>query len=596
MPKKRAKKIPSELPLEEEVNEKGMDFAKDPAKNKEIADIYKDHEGETPDLTKLEKVPKRKGKIFILIVVFLFLAAGAAWGGFFLFNRGWGNHEDVEMRITGADKIKSGENITLEITYENKGKAEISKGEITVQYPNGFYFASANVSPVEGKNNTWTIQNVLSGAGGKIKIIGQLVGEVNNTKEFPAYLVYQPSNFRYDFQTSVKHVITIASSIVDIETDVPQRVKSDEDITYRVKFTNPSSLPLSNVKVIIDYPLNFEFKETDPKTEFENNTWRFDELGAGKKEEIKIQGKVRGVSYETKEFHFRLGLLEPNGNFNLQIEKSSLIFIVNPELSLTLDAPDVASLSDEVSYTIKAKNTSDVNIDGIKLKLAFSPALVEDKLLDKFNLPAKSDIEITPKITLPKKMDGQNVEFTATVSVEKAQVEKQDEVFSVTAEAKTKIQGNLSFSSQARYYDDDLTRIGAGPLPPQVNQQTSFVILWAVSAGNNDMQNVQVSTTLPEEVLIGSDLDGVSYDKKNRRVSWKIKSLSAGESQEARFSVSVTPTPEDLNKLLVLTHETLLNTQDSFTLENLTQTIESLTSDLVGDKAGSGKGVVESGS
>ncbi|MBU1933816.1 hypothetical protein KKE87_01040, partial [Patescibacteria group bacterium] len=64
-------------------------------------------------------------------------------------------------------------------------------------------------------------------------------------------------------------------------------------------------------------------------------------------------------------------LLEPDGKFNLQVEKSSLILIVNPNLELSLSAPEFTQLGGEIKYKIKVKNTSEAEVNNLEITLDF---------------------------------------------------------------------------------------------------------------------------------------------------------------------------------------------------------------------------------
>jgi enoyl-[acyl-carrier-protein] reductase (NADH) len=83
------------------------------------------------------------------------------------------------------------------------------------------------------------------------------------------------------------------------------------------------------------------------------------------------------------------------------------------------------------------------------------------------------------------------------------------------------------------------------------------------------------------------------YDKTNKQIKWIIANLAEGESRKIAFTVFITPTKDQLNKLLVLTKETVVNAIDNNTNENISLNIERLTSDLPNDPAAAGKGVVE---
>ena len=565
-----------------------------------IVDIYNIDSDKNVDMTKLERKPKRKkGKILFAAIVLLFILAAASVAGFFVFNKDFSSEKrevKVELNINTVEEMASGEQIEIEITYENKEDVAIKEGEITIHYPNGFYFQKAEPQ-ANTSDNSWNIANVEAGAGGKITITGQLVGELDEEKEFTGFLTYKPINFNSNFQDTANKLVKINDTIVDLETSLPELAFSGQEVEYEVKFVNTSSLPLPNVKVEIAYPSDFTLASADPSADLGSNVWKYTELNPDEEIIIKIKGAIKGKSNENKEFKFQLGLEEPNGFVNKQVEKSNLILIVNPDINLTLEAPENVVPGEEVEYKIKIENISDIAISDIELKLEFTEGLTEKKsvTLDKIdNLKAGQADESTKKIVVKKKIKQGLSELKAKLSVKTGKVEGREFTFEQTAEAISKIKAEMQFSAQARYYDDDLTKLGNGPVPPKVGETTMYQVWWEVKAKGGDLKDIDITTTLPDSADKAEGITrGVEYNKDKKQIKWKIDELAKGETTQGVFTVYVTPVQSQVNKLLVLTKEAVANAVDVNTKENISLNIEKITSDLPNDPVASGQGVVE---
>ncbi len=570
----------------------------------DILNIYQDPTaGEAPaeiDMTKLDRGEQKIWRKRLLLIggPILFLAVISFLGWWIFSGRSFSPaaSNSVDFNLTGPAEIASGEIVELELAYLNNEKATLDSAEVSIHYPEGFYFQEAEPQPTGETNNTWRLSDIASGAGGKIKIKGQLVGEKNTTKSFSSLLIYRPANFQNDFQEVANHDIEINDSLIALTVDVPLRVQSGQEIEYRIKYKNTSDLPLPNLKVSLDYPAGFTPSEISPEPSTNNNIWLVDNLAENEEREIAVKGFLEGESGVNKQFTFKLGLLEPDGSFNLQIEKSTLLLIVNPDLELTLSGPATASPGEEIKYQVKIDNTSDLEIKNLEITIDFTGNSLKESqtVLETIDTLGPHQVKtLNYQTNVKKKLTGTSLEIRATAAVTQAEVEGENVSFEKTSQVDTKIKGEWQFSAAARYYADDLTKIGTGPLPPKVNETTTYVIFWQVTAGSNDLKDVSVSTVLPDDVLwVSTNNLNLEYDPGTRQVAWNLDQVDAQESKKGSFSISITPTPDDYNKLMVLTKSTVIQGQDSFLKETINQEIEQLTTDLSTDPAGQDKGVV----
>ncbi|MFH0819107.1 MAG: hypothetical protein V1898_03895 [Patescibacteria group bacterium] len=564
----------------------------------QIDDIYQIQDGEEIDMTKMEKKPtKSKGLFVFFTLIFLMILAGATVAGFYVFNNDFSDSSGgkVQLSINMADEIASGDQLEIKIVYDNQDTASIKEGTISIHYPDGFYFQKADPQP-NTSDNSWNIANIAGGAGGKITITGQMVGELNAIKEFTGFITYLPDNFNSTFQNTNKKSITINDTIVNLETSLPQIAVSGQEIEYKIKFTNTADLPLPNVKAVVTYPDGFLVSSADPQATLNNNTWRFEELESNVEKEIIIKGVLNGDESKSREFKFQLGLEEPNGAFNLQNEKVDAILLVKPDLSLKLEGPDSAKAEDEITYNITISNNSDIAINNIIAKLKIDNELATKKIytLDEItSLSPGEKKDLTQVVKIKKKLPEGTKNVDATLSIDQAKVENQAISISTQATKESYFQAELSFNAEARYYDDDLTKIGQGPIPPVIGQTTAYVVYWDLASISGEVSNIEISAPLAEYINKVESDDNIKYDAETNQISWKIKKLADSASKHGKFTIYITPTKDLINKLLVITKEAVINAIDTNSQQNISFTNAQLTSDLPSDPAASGKGVVE---
>lgn len=132
------------------------------------------------------------------------------------------------------------------------------------------------------------------------------------------------------------------------------------------------------------------------------------------------------------------------------------------------------------------------------------------------------------------------------------------------------IQHALPFHAEARYYTDSGDQIGVGPIPPKVNEETTYWIVWSIGPTDDQFRQVVMSTVLPGWVqATGKFVSSVhgDFEMDGPRVNWSIPSLtvSGNDVQTFAFEVRVTPTRPQQNEMLPLMGTSTLTAIDSAT-------------------------------
>lgn len=565
----------------------------------EISSLYDiDDDGTDIDMTTLEqRASTRVWFIFAALLVVLFSVVGyfgyRVFGGDPLTQEGDG---EMEVELTVDEKVASGDVVQVEIAYTNNKTVDIDSGTVEVFYPDGFRFYEASVDPVDSRQRIWDVGTVAAGTGGKIRITGQLVGEADSQKQFRVNLTYQPSNFSHDFQTSAEATTQITTSIVDASVEVAEQVQSGQEFSYTVKYANASAAELNDVQISLVYPENFSYVSSSEEPSISDNTWRIGTLLPKEEKELTVNGYLDASSGSTHEFIFQLGVLELDNSFNVQVEKNSLVIVVNPELELSLTAPDLIEAGEDVPVTVTIKNSADVEINDFQVGLTFSGGLFdeEEHIFDTIDtVSAFDEVELTysvPTNTPGNKAKQQQLEVVATVL--SAKVEGQDVEFSEQPEKVIQVSGDLNVTAEGRYFDENLSKIGSGPLPPVVGEETTFVIEWSVATTLNPYENVSVSTSLPADVEWQSASGDVAYDSDSRKVVWNLGDVAARMNDSVSFEVSIVPKASDVDGLKVLTETTVVTGRDTFTGEQVSDELQRINSNISTDEGGAGKGIV----
>lgn len=570
-----------------------------PSKHDDFVNLYRsDDASAAVDMTTLDRGSKKKRFFTILLTAVVGLSVVAASLGYLAFskNRLTVSPGEVTLTIAVDQTVASGDQLNLDIHYINSSPVGIVKGAIELVVPAGFYFVSSDPVPADGTENHWDISDVPAGAEGTIHLTGQVVGQVGDVKDFTTLLTYTPVNFSSDFQTSANASVTVGESIMKLDVSVPEQVRSGEELSYVFTITNAAALPLVNAKAIITYPAGFQVASADPKATQSNTTWLFEQIDPNATTTVTVKGTMSAEAAARQEFILQTGIEEANGFLNLQAEDRHTVKVINPELSLTMTAPRSAQAGGEVQYDITVSNPSKIAITDITLAIEFSGNAVAGNAatLDSIaELKPGDETSLTYTAVVKDPLPESASAITATLSVDSAQVSDSDTEFTETVEVITVLQGTLEVTAEGRYFADDLSKLGSGPLPPTVGETTSYVIRWSVTAGGAAMSDVTIQTTLPDGTsFVDSSDDDISFDASTNTVSWSLNQVDAGGTKAASFTVSVTPTKNDVNKLLVLTNETVATATDSNSGEAVQAQDNKVTTNLANDPGAEDDGIV----
>jgi hypothetical protein len=158
---------------------------------------------------------------------------------------------------------------------------------------------------------------------------------------------------------------------------------------------------------------------------------------------------------------------------------------------------------------------------------------------------------------------------------------------SSAASMEVTLASELSLTAQALHFSGPFQN--TGPMPPRVEQTTTYTIFWTVKNSSNAIANANVSTVLPPYVNYVRGESGVSYDAGSRTVSWPVGELKAGvgynlAARTAAFQVSIVPSVTQLSESPPLTGSALFTGQDRFAQVQVQTTAEAPTIRLSGEQ------------
>lgn len=602
----------------------------------DFAEFY--HKQSLADLSILLKQSRRRRQ-WLYLTSSLAILLALALAGFFIFgtkNSGKFGEEAVQVNLNGPLTAPSGQEVEYVFNYKNDQDVDLNQLELNLRYPTGFAFKSATPAAQNVDGNIFAVTKVKAHDSGSIIVKGQLVGEVGEKKDFSGLFSYEPANFKAQFNKNVAFTTEIVTSVLNVDIASPTQLPIDQTLLLGVTYKNSSTNKLTGVLVRLTAPNGFEL-ELPKLTPLPNSTdiWQLADVEARGENKIEFKGRFTNTATPgPQEFKLAIGLKSDKGGFTLQEEKIVNVNLVKSHLTLQLTANDIslksaADLGQEITFEASFSNEGDTPFTNLTLTAKldgvwFDWSSLKDDALGSANQSAgtlswtKANLPLLETLqpgtrgsvrwrlrlvsNLPSGISVPN--FTTRVEAQgKTLVDNNlENLTSQSNEVATKINTQLSLAVEGRYYTDELIKLGSGPLPPRVGETTSYVIFWRLGNTLNEVENVEVTTTLPQGINWTGQTtvtagQKVIYNPNTREVRWVLNRLPAGAGKtflkpESSFELAVTPQESDTDKILVLTKTTTATAHDTFSDADLISTAKFVTTELDDDIAAQGKGVV----
>lgn len=524
-------------------------------------------------------------------------------------------HLDVIATATSeTNRVKSGEIITVKISYQNNSAVELKDPIVHVNLPRGFVIRNA-------PNNFTTSTQSISVAtmkprqGGEIVFSGQFWGEPGKNFPITAELVYhQEKTNNYEVKTA-GILTTAAASVLVTSAHFPETIYSVGSGQIPVTITNTGSESVSNIYIplpVVD-GLNFSWLETGVTkkpliistllpNQTVTGTLRFYSQLATQISEVQVniipQIKINSQLFNQASHISKIVVLHPGLTINSNWQES----IINPgeraTIHLTIENTGTTELQ-HVALTIPLP----ANVVNVRETAAANKIVARGSTLQitskEFpilqSIPQNESRKISLLIVVSNRPTGSSelvIPITASASIPN-NTEKFDTQSNSPA---LKLGTFITLNADALYYSHEGDQIGRGPLPPKVGKETKYWALLTLNNGTAEARNVTVSATLaPGAVWTGktSVTRGREpvYNSATRTVTWSVSSVSASESVGINFELAVTPTEAQLGSIPLLLTNIRASATDSVSQKGLNASAGSLNASLITDIIGKTKGV-----
>lgn len=553
-----------------------------------------------------------RGKIYTFFIIFLLILVGVSY---WLYRRQIFSKEILKLEILGPETCQAGEEIEYTIKYKNNGNVRLEDLKFVFEYPEGSLLLEDRSERVmEDLGDLYPGQEEI------LKFKAQIFGKQGEIRTVKASLNYRPKNLKAFYESKSTFSTKIESVPLTFGFDFPSKIVAGKEIKISLNYFSNLDFPISDLRVKIEYPQDFEFLEAKPEG-IEKNEWEIKMLNRAEGGRIDVVGIVSGEIGGQKVFRAQLGIWLKDKFFLLK-ETGRGVELIRPHLAISQQINGsedyIASPGELLRYEIFFRNIGGESFENLflvaRLEGPFELESINSEL-GKVNSTDKSilwDWRDVPELRYFAQGEEGKVEFWINLKrnweikspVDKNFVLKNKVLlFQVSEEFETKINSKLEIF-QKGYFKDEVFG-NSGPIPPRVGERTTYTIIWQVKNYYNDVKNVKVRAVLPPGVRLTGNIfpenekQKFTFDSGSREILWDLNDLEAGTGilspqKSLAFQIELTPSENQRGLVATLINEAQISGEDQFTGINLKTSVSAVDTTLPDDPTVSPEdGVVE---
>ncbi len=352
---------------------------------------------------------------------------------------------------------------------------------------------------------------------------------------------------------------------VDLKVSAPASVKAGETFTYTINYENRSEFPLSNIRLELKYPENFERGEVSGEALPIGNAGNFFEvpdLSVGARAEIKIIGKLLakegsanvmtvGLSYEPQDFSSEFkteavsSVLVSGLGFDVGFEYSNAVLVGQEnEVDIAFN-PLTETFLDEFDLSFAfPENISLVASTSVPVKATSSPVKIEKNNLSWHlsNMASSSESYHLPVRYQVNRKVGDTQDIILRLS--RTGADGKTYVFLEKVITLNIMTSNLNLTLSV----NDNKAEGAANFGDELNYSLSYT-----NKSENILQDIVLMVVLESDWLDWSSLQEAKGGKtKNNTIVWTkeelpdLASLAPGSSGTLDFQIKLKPYDHDV--------------------------------------------------
>lgn len=556
----------------------------------------------------------RLARAFFMVAATFFLVSAGIAGYIFLAGSNSVSMDKISVEVLGSTTTAGGDIVSFSLVITNRNTVAIERAVLEVDFPNGTRSADdilqdyprylEELGTLEsGERVTRTVRAVVFGGAGQ-------------TLSLPITLFYGATGSNATFIKNASYTLAVLTTPLSVSIDTLSETVSGEPLTLTLSVSSNATIPLDNVVLAGTFPFGFEI--TASSLPIRNGTFLLGILKPGDRRIVTVTGTLTGQDSEERVFHFTVGTAKTAQDETLSIPymtQDAAVTIAAPFINTTLaingDTSSTVVLAPDASHTVSISytNTLSTSITDAKIIVAISGAPVDYKSIKSGNgfyssadrtVVFSKDSDSTLALlapdafgvgtltfkTLPTSaaVSAPTVTFTTSVSgtrVGQANVPRQ---ISASATKTARVATSVVLSALSLHTSGPIGN--SGPIPPKIDERTTYTVVWDVQNKGNTIAGGIVSATLPSYITytgLTAGSGSFSYNDASHTVSWNTGDLVQGAGARGYFQVALTPSISQRGTEPPLTRSVSFSGYDRFASVQVSATAEPATTETKGD-------------
>jgi hypothetical protein len=517
------------------------------------------------------------------------------------------DNANVSVEITAPDTAPSGSDVIYKVQINNDDQADLVDMSLDLIYDDGISYVSSTPPAENQSGSRFKVPDLASGQNAALIIKTTAQGDINEEKKVTARLQYKFSNFNSNFVEETSHTVRLVTADVILDMTGPQSANNLQTASYDVLYRNDAGRTIDNGRVVVTYPSEFKYLDSDPKPSPGQNIWNVGSLSQNDFGKISFSGNFEAAR-PGQQLQFKVEFMaqDEHGSFFTQSSTTYMTTIIAQELSaeqrLTNEAPgNVVSPGSSLQYELKYQNNTDVAVNGINIVVEIdSPAV--DLSTVRANAGFVENNQLTwnassvPQLERLNPGQGGTVSFSFQLknpavsdNTKNVQVVTRSKIRSI--EKPVFLNGNqLTFKVSSPSSIERGVSHSAGALPLKVGQNTTVSVNISLRNASNDYREGVFTGFIPLGVsfnsgsVVSSESAATKYDPATGKLTWTVGQLAAHSGsinplRRLQFNVNLTPNSNQVNQPITLLRNINFAAKDAFTDQNISLQSQELTTD-----------------
>ncbi len=516
-----------------------------------------------------EKEKNSFGVKFLIFSMAIFVCAMLYVGYLVLSSKNFASNNNINLTTDIKPYVDGGEINKINIDVENKNKTALKGAVLSISYNRGVSSESETSKISEKKE----IGDLTEGSVSKQSFDVQFYGKAGEVKNLIVNLEYHLDGTNGSFSKQLEVTTVINKSPIEIEIKGPKTVNSGQIVNYDFVIKNNLQNIADSFVVKVSMPQSFKVEGTSDSTLFFN----VDKLDVGGSITKSVSGYFEGLSGEKSSIHVDAGMPTDSNSKNISVVYFSNLTdveIKESELKLNLNSVtergkvDVLRFGDRLTFLINYENISNQALNDVEIvakikgdaPLISGVSVLDDGYFDStnrtitWNGATRNELKNIPpggnglfRFEVPIIDKGENTpKLNVEINGKALNLSKTEIVTNINKEYL--VQGSATLSAWTSYKNSSFKN--TGPVPPQVDTETTYTLHLSAFAQNN-LDDSQISFTLPIYTNWSNTVsqgNNISYNKNNRTVLWDIGHINAGSTVSSDVMVSVKPSLSHLGR------------------------------------------------